>query len=49
MRVVSVIQEVAVVDRLLAHLRRIGGNGSSRASRGDGAAGAAARRGAGVT
>jgi len=26
MRVVSVIQEVSVVDRLLAHLRKIGGN-----------------------
>jgi hypothetical protein len=26
MRVVSVIQEVAVIDRLLAHLRKIGGN-----------------------
>ena len=26
MQVVSVIQEVAVIDRLLAHLRKIGGN-----------------------
>ena len=49
MRVVSVIQEAAVIDRLLAHLRRIGGNGSSRAARGDGAAGTAVGRGAGVT